>query len=216
MATKQPKTISVAFASPEGAIPIARIFKEEGYKIVEKPSEADIIVFPGGSDICPLFYGEKPIKETRYLLERDLTEVKLFRALEYNKPKVGICRGAQFLNVMCGGSLWQDVDGHRKAHPLVDGRTRKRIEVTSTHHQMMRPGRDAKIIAWAEMSSCRENEFSLYRSIKGETFKDDVEVVYYEHFNSLCFQPHPEYNHESTKAFFFDLIDDYILGTFLK
>src|SRR3546814_3238996 len=33
-------------------------------------------------------------------------------ARRMHKPMAGICRGGQFLNVMCGGSMIQHVEGH--------------------------------------------------------------------------------------------------------
>lgn len=72
---------------------------------------ADGIVFTGGYDIAPKLYGE----EVRYYNvtvtpERDDNEVELFKLWEKTgKPYFGICRGLQFLNVMLGGTLYQDI-----------------------------------------------------------------------------------------------------------
>lgn len=44
--------------------------------------------------------------------ERDALETRLVRqALELNRPMLGICRGMQLVNVTCGGSLHQSLDG---------------------------------------------------------------------------------------------------------
>lgn len=72
---------------------------------------ADGLLFSGGEDIHPSFYGEivlagcGPIDE-----RRDLFEVALFRgALERGMPVLGICRGMQLIAVGMGGSLYQDL-----------------------------------------------------------------------------------------------------------
>ena len=61
-------------------------------------------LFTGGQDVssCP---------------ERDKEETLLLqKALEADKPILGICRGLQFINVFLGGTLWQDLPSQ---HPSV-------------------------------------------------------------------------------------------------
>jgi putative glutamine amidotransferase len=76
----------------------------------------DGIFLPGGEDLDPLTYGE----EQHELLgavdaERDRTELLLARlALETGKPLLAVCRGMQLLNVVSGGSLFQDIRALRK------------------------------------------------------------------------------------------------------
>lgn len=71
----------------------------------------DGVFLPGGEDIDPTQYGE----EHHELLgatdaERDRTEMLLGRwALADGKPLMAICRGIQVLNVITGGSLYQDI-----------------------------------------------------------------------------------------------------------
>jgi putative glutamine amidotransferase len=71
----------------------------------------DGLLLTGGEDIDPSLYGEEP----QWVLgnqdeEKDRLEYWLVEAaLERNLPIFGICRGAQMLNVVAGGSLYQDV-----------------------------------------------------------------------------------------------------------
>lgn len=71
----------------------------------------DGLLLSGGSDLDPSHYGEDPLPEMGPTLpERDAFELALAgRALEVGLPVLGICRGLQVLNVLLGGSLYQDL-----------------------------------------------------------------------------------------------------------
>lgn len=71
----------------------------------------DGLVLQGGNDVAPAFYGEEPLQpEWGGDAVRDRYEVELIEAfIAAGKPVFGVCRGFQLLNVMHGGSLWQDV-----------------------------------------------------------------------------------------------------------
>jgi putative glutamine amidotransferase len=75
----------------------------------------DGLVLQGGADISPLVYGEEPQKpEWAGDPMRDGYEIELVRAFSAAaKPVLGICRGAQLINVALGGSLHQDIPAHR-------------------------------------------------------------------------------------------------------
>ena len=71
----------------------------------------DALIIPGGPDADPTFYGEEPsrhIGSTNY--KRDVFEAELFKAFyKAGKPIFGICRGCQFINILMGGSVYQDL-----------------------------------------------------------------------------------------------------------
>ena len=73
------------------------------------------LVLQGGADISPLAYGEQPLKpEWEGDPMRDRYEIELVQAfMAERKPVLGICRGAQMINVALGGSLHQDIPAHR-------------------------------------------------------------------------------------------------------
>lgn len=69
----------------------------------------DGLIIGGGDDVSPELYGgtitaSARIDPARDRLERDLASA----AFERNIPVLGICRGAQMLNIALGGTLHQD------------------------------------------------------------------------------------------------------------
>jgi putative glutamine amidotransferase len=71
----------------------------------------DGLVLAGGEDLDPAAYGARPDPATGPPNEvRDRAELALLReALARDLPVLGICRGAQLLNVAYGGDLVQDL-----------------------------------------------------------------------------------------------------------
>jgi hypothetical protein len=125
-------------------------------------------------------------------------------------PMVGICRGGQFLNVMNGGRMFQDVNNHaighmHKATILESGVV---VDVTSTHHQMMRPNRDKGIVLMeANPKLATKKEYMAYNeggaqpdgwAVYNAPEEDDIESVFYPDTLSLCYQPHPEWCDEKS------------------
>lgn len=186
------------------------MFHQNGWKIVEEGAVTPetFILFSGGEDVSPDLYGEGRHRTTGNNPQRDRIESTLFNKFLAN-PKVGICRGGQFLNVMSGGQMYQNVDGHLGDHTLFDTDTDERVVVTSTHHQMMRPSDKGKIIGTANESTFRQTFDHEY--LEGVDYPpgSDVEIVFYEHTNSLCYQPHPEYGLKSCEEHFFEVINRY-------
>lgn len=80
-------------------------------EIVARPfgllERLDALVIAGGDDVDPRLYGGIPTQHSTVLdPERDRVEVALvLAALESDTPIVGVCRGAQLLNVALGGTL---------------------------------------------------------------------------------------------------------------
>lgn len=70
------------------------------------------LLLAGGADVAPKSYGQAPI-DPRWSGDalRDEYEIRLVRAAKARgMPILGVCRGAQILNVALGGTLWQDIE----------------------------------------------------------------------------------------------------------
>jgi gamma-glutamyl-gamma-aminobutyrate hydrolase PuuD len=173
-----------------------RMFTDAGWDLVDNIKDADLVQFTGGEDVTPALYEEPEHRQTYCNPVRDKQESTIFfNAHEMSVPMAGICRGGQFLNVMCGGKLFQHVDNHAtgQLHDMTDLTTGAVIKVTSTHHQMMRPGPTAEVLAYADISRTRESmKADNVISMAMGKFQD-TEAVLYKEDRVLCFQPHPEY-----------------------
>jgi putative glutamine amidotransferase len=73
--------------------------------------ELDALVLQGGADVSPQSYGEDALHpDWSGDRVRDLYEIDLFwEFVIQQKPVLGICRGAQLINVAMGGTLYQDI-----------------------------------------------------------------------------------------------------------
>ena len=139
-------------------------------------AELDALVLMGGSDVCPESYGETALRpEWNGDRIRDDYEIALLRAfMAGKKPVLGVCRGAQVINVAMGGTLYQDIGSqlphalnHRDwtiyaqnchATSLVPGTRLAQlypgaavVRTNSIHHQAVKDlGRDLVVEAWSE------------------------------------------------------------------
>ncbi|MBZ2405705.1 gamma-glutamyl-gamma-aminobutyrate hydrolase family protein [Liquorilactobacillus hordei] len=79
----------------------------------------DGLILSGGQDVNPFNYGEEIQQKCGAIFpERDDFEFALLEAAETKKiPILGICRGAQIINVYRGGKLYQDIS-YRAEHTL--------------------------------------------------------------------------------------------------
>lgn len=188
------------------------LFRTMGYECVTDISNADIVVFTGGADVSPSYYGHKEHARTFSVPSRDEHEASIFQfCFGKGIPMAGICRGGQFLNVMSGGEMYQDVSKHTMSHDIVDVETGETVYVSSTHHQMMKPSERGLLVATSRQGGSREWwEDGIF---KRDVSTEDVEVVFYEHTKSLCFQPHPEFHgaeYVGMRLYFASLLDRFI------
>jgi len=142
----------------------------------------DGLVLQGGADVSPTSYREEPLRpEWSGDRVRDLYEIELlWEFVIQGKPVLGVCRGAQLINVACGGTLWQDIseyvpgavahrdgdlyDRHHHAIEFAPGGQLARLypglhggRVNSIHHQAVRElGADLQVEAVSQDDSIVE------------------------------------------------------------
>lgn len=147
---------------------------------VENDNIADLrrcqgLVFSGGTDVHPSFYGKKKKDYANapkhFDKARDHFETAVFAvSQEMGLPVLAICRGMQLVNSLLGGKLVQDLgrtgnaihrahDGRDKAHGLqvVEGSLlheimgTNRCVVNAAHHQAIKkPGKGLRVNAFAD------------------------------------------------------------------
>ena len=143
-----------------GGIPMVlplNVSEQDVERIVET---CDGFLFTGGQDVSPSLYRMEDATGTIVSSpERDRLETLLLsKALEADKPILGICRGLQFINASRGGTLWQDLPSqhpseivHRQGKPygvpthhvVLNGDLRillgkDVLEVNTLHHQAVK------------------------------------------------------------------------------
>lgn len=185
------------------------LFTSFGHSITNNIDDAELVVFTGGADIDPFLYDDKKHHRTGSDIHRDSDEMVIFARIKTGIPMVGICRGAQFLNVMSGGRMYQHVSNHTRDHSIVDLETGETVEVSSTHHQMMMPSTDGLLVASSTLGGSRE--WFDGQVARKDISQEDIEVVYYKNTNCLCFQPHPEFDgYPQMREYFKGLLAKYL------
>lgn len=98
-----------------GGLPVIFPLTAEEPELVQLAGLCGGFLFTGGQDVSPALYHEEPPAGLASACEaRDRMEaVVLKRAMEADKPVLGICRGLQFINAALGGSLYQDIPTQR-------------------------------------------------------------------------------------------------------
>jgi putative glutamine amidotransferase len=110
-------------------------------------SSLDGLIVAGGADVDPARYGQRPHPRTGApRADRDAWEDALLtEAIAIELPFLGICRGAQVLNVTLGGTLVQhlpDIVGTEKYQPApaVFGEGEVTVEPDSRLEALLAPG----------------------------------------------------------------------------
>ena len=154
--------------------------------------ELDGLVLVGGDDIPPSAYGQQPHETVKVMpSQRYDSERKLISLwLATGKPVLGVCLGMQFTNVVCGGTLIQDIPSqvgtkviHRRKYHRV------RIEPNSSL---------AKILGTDEVSVYSDHHQAVKdvgEALKAIAHSDDGVIEALERTNGgfgLFVQWHPE------------------------
>lgn len=191
-----------------GAIPTIFPLEIEREDLEQICSHCDGFLFTGGHDVDPSLYGESKhdlCGESNTL--RDRLETMVFNyAIKRDIPILGICRGIQIINVLCGGTLYQDLPSEyniecRRIHqmkppydqpchrvlvvedsPLHQLTKSDSIEVNSYHHQAIK-------------------ELAPNLSIMAHSEDGLVEAIYMPSQRFVwAVQWHPEYNFHTSPS----------------
>lgn len=94
-----------------GGIPVLVPLVRDSLLAEDLVGKLDALIMSGGEDIDPLYFGEEHLEELGEVnAPRDTSDVLLIKiALRQGKPLLGICRGEQVINVVLGGTLYQDI-----------------------------------------------------------------------------------------------------------
>ncbi len=94
-----------------GGIPLMLPLTSDEENLQQLAEELDGFLYAGGQDISPNLYAQRRSRMCGQCChERDEMETILFRMVyEQDKPLLGICRGIQCINVVMGGTLYQDL-----------------------------------------------------------------------------------------------------------
>ena len=160
-----------------GGEPVYMMQVSDRDSALEALEEVDCLVMAGGEDINPAMYGEEMHEGCEEPNdERDLSDYWLLKtAIEEDMPVLATCRGMQMLNVVQGGTIYQDLfteydtDIAHRDPELIDftyhtitvekdsllyvamGQDKEIYEVNSWHHQGIKDlGDGLKVVARAE------------------------------------------------------------------
>ncbi|MDD5462722.1 MAG: gamma-glutamyl-gamma-aminobutyrate hydrolase family protein [Methylococcales bacterium] len=146
-----------------GAIP-------ERISVRHQPGGAPLnaLIIGGGNDISPEHYKGDIDDKVKIDPERDYLEIAwIHQALKRNIPLLGICRGAQLINIVLDGTLHQDIRAlriytHNRPGLLPTKQVRleadsqlasicgkTHLRVNSLHHQAIKdPGVGLRTVGW--------------------------------------------------------------------
>lgn len=145
------------------------------------------LIIGGGDDIGAEQYGQASNPKVRTDPARDVLEIRwINKSLVENVPLLGICRGAQLINIVLGGTLHQDIRHLRKqthnrpgllptkevklvahsfAHKVFDSTD---LRVNSLHHQAIKTtGDKLRIVGKDRDNICQMVESNTGKPILG-------------------------------------------------
>ena len=181
-----------------------------------------LLISGGDFDIDPIYYGERPTaKLGKIKAQRTFTEIEsIALGLRRDLPMLGICGGAQAINIALGGSLYQDIAtqlpnaqnhqqgarNHSNHHVIELPRgtllhkilNRQTLKVNTTHHQAIRElGEGLAINATAPDGLIEGIESTKHSFILGVQWhpevlarKDAMQRKIFSTFISICKRLH--------------------------
>lgn len=196
-----------------------------GCASAENIDDAEFILFLGGEDIDPSFYGQERCPGTYTNERRDSFEAMIYhQAKDLGIPMVGICRGMQLIHALAGGQLYQDVDNHGRPHlihakeSLDDTEMALQLLSSSMHHQMCIPFDGCEPVAFAQSVGTRYTVGPNLKSggspvVNIKSTHLDLEAAIYPEILGVATQGHPEVGGTSDyTCWFMNIVAEFLDG----
>ena len=145
-------------------------------EVKEALKDINAVILTGGDDINPALYNESAHEKLEDInIPRDVSDIALLNVcIEEDMPTIGTCRGMQLTNIICGGSLYQDIPSQNPSEIVHRDPAREifvkhkitldkgnliseaigrdgEFEVNSWHHQAIKElGENLEVVALAE------------------------------------------------------------------
>jgi len=183
-----------------GGVPVEIPYAARAQDVI---SRLDGLILTGGQDVAPSTWGGDPACAVGDIdVVRDTHELELARlALDMRVPLLGVCRGAQVLNVALGGTLVPDLPADDINHQSVGCATHER-----THGVQTADGSLARLLYGRvfHVNSLHHQAVDLPGvgvNVTGQAGDGTVEIIEVEGSPALGVQWHPEWHGTEDPAF---------------
>lgn len=162
------------------------------HEFAAEPENFKLVLFTGGEDVTPSFYGEtSPRRMCGCSPSRDMEEKQVFDlAFKHGILMTGICRGIQFMNVMAGGRLMHHITGHAGSQHNMSMLTGGGFRVNSLHHQMVIPSDFSIVVGWSTNRISHQYVGDADSNI--DYYGQEVEAAIFPEIKGFGVQYHPE------------------------
>lgn len=160
-------------------------------------SMLDGLLVPGGADVDPALYGEEKadVCGATFKNEDEYDMALIKEAVKQGKPILATCRGLQIMNVLYGGTLYQDIPSQKPSditHSM--GENYKE----NYHHVTLEPDSHlARILGSSEVTANTSHHQAIkdmcegFRVV-GRAPDGIIEAIENEDGSIICVQWHPE------------------------
>jgi len=226
-----------------GAIPYVLPLVTTTNQARKELSQIDALIISGGSAVDPDRYDTAPSDKLEEVSpERDMSDMLMLKlAMELDMPVIGICRGMQTMNVVQGGTLYQDINDEYEGasdtvlhrHPeekewmthqikinkeslIYDIMNKTSLNVMSWHHQAVnKMGRDLTVTATAEDGIIEAFEFDNQTFMIGVQFHPERSVVANDGKQIEFFQALKEQGEKYRKKLLASISEEFLTTSYL-
>lgn len=156
----------------------------------EYDPDIDLLLLPGGSDVDPIRYNQRPgvyTSKSNVHLEY-FDKYILPEYIENETPIFGICRGFQSLAIQFGGNIDQDIKGHSKSTKSRD----ELVNKTYINEELNKSFRKSvhEFVAKNKHAKKLEDVNSIHHQAVVDT--GEFEIIAYEEDGTIEAIQHPE------------------------